>query len=376
MSTLLGDLKPVYVVGIGWHRYQAASDTSHVELALKAARDALDDAGISWHDIEDVYLGTARLGMAPGRDIIKHLGAHGQSLVHIDNASASGSAAFRHGCITVAAGMADVAMVLGVDKLTPLFRQSTGVDTIAGDAIQPFTHFALLTNEYVQRFGIKPEDIALVALKNHNNGALNPNAHRQQERTLDEILEGRKVSGDLTVLQCCPVGEGGAAVIVASEEGIQRLGIDPGRAVRVASSAALSESTVSSDRQISVDGIRRALIDAQVPADQLDVIELHDGFPIEELHYAEASGICPEGHFVPLLKEGAFAIGGKCAVSPSGGLLAMGHPVGPTGVGQIGEITMQLRGEAGLRQQPNARTGLAHMVGLGAVCYAHVLVKP
>ena len=376
MTKLLGELKPVYVVGIGWHRYQAPSETSHVELGTKAMRDALADAGIDWSDIDDVYLGTARLGMAPGRDIIKHMGARGQSLVHIENASASGSAAFRHACISVAAGISDSAMVLGVDKVTPLFRQPTGVGELAGDAVQPFTHFALLTNEYVTRFGVTSEDTALVALKNHNNGALNPNAHRQKTRTLDEILGGRKVAGDLTVLQCCPVDEGAAAVIVASEDGIKQLGIDAGRAIRVASSAALSETTTSSDRDISVHGIRRALADAQIAADKLDIIELHDGFPIEELHYAEASGVCPEGHFIPLLKEGAFAIGGKCAVSASGGLLAMGHPVGPTGVGQIGEITMQLRGEAGARQQPDARLGLAHMVGLGAVCYAHVLAKP
>lgn len=376
MAKLIGDLRPVFVVGIGWHRYQGATATSHVELGTKAMRDALSDAGITWSEIDDIYLGTARLGMAPGRDIVKHMGALGQSLVHIENASASGSAAFRHGCISVAAGMSDAAMILGVDKLTPLFRQPTGVASLAGDAIQPFTHFALLTNQYVTRFGILPEDIARVALKNHNNGAMNPNAHRQQRRTLDEILQGRRVSGDLTVLQCCPVGEGAAAVVIASEEGIRRLGIDASRAIRVASSAALSESVNSSDKGISVNGIQRALNDAQIAATDLDVIELHDGFPIEELHYAEASGVCPEGHFVPMLKEGAFEIGGRCAVSPSGGLLAMGHPVGPTGVGQIGEITMQLRGEAGVRQHQGAKLGLAHMVGLGAVCYAHVLVKP
>ncbi len=105
------------------------------------------------------------------------------------------------------------------------------------------------------------------------------------------------------------------------------------------------------------------------------MLELHDAFAIEELLYAEGAGVCPVGQFVPQLKEGAFDIGGRCAISPSGGLIAMGHPIGPTGLGQIGEITKQLRGEAGARQHKNARTGLAHMVGVGAVCYAHVLRK-
>jgi acetyl-CoA acetyltransferase len=111
------------------------------------------------------------------------------------------------------------------------------------------------------------------------------------------------------------------------------------------------------------------------PAD-LDIVELHDAFTIEELHYIEAIGICKPGEAVRLLKDGAFNIGGQCAISPSGGLIAMGHPIGPTGAGQIGEITLQLRGEAGSRQHKTAKHGLAHMVGLGAVCYAHVLERP
>ena len=108
---------------------------------------------------------------------------------------------------------------------------------------------------------------------------------------------------------------------------------------------------------------------------ELDVIELHDAFAIEELLYAEGAGVCAAGEFVPLLNEGAFDIGGRCAISPSGGLIAMGHPIGPTGIGQIGEITRQLRGEAGSRQHKGARAGLAHMVGVGAVCYAHILKR-
>jgi acetyl-CoA acetyltransferase len=105
-------------------------------------------------------------------------------------------------------------------------------------------------------------------------------------------------------------------------------------------------------------------------------MEVHDAFTIEELLYVEAAGLCSEGTAVHWLKDGLFNIGGECAVSPSGGLIAMGHPIGPTGVGQIAEITLQLRGEAERRQQKGARTGLAHMVGLGSVCYAHVLRRP
>jgi acetyl-CoA acetyltransferase len=108
----------------------------------------------------------------------------------------------------------------------------------------------------------------------------------------------------------------------------------------------------------------------------VDLFELHDAFTIEEAQYVEAAGICQPGKYFALLRQGAFDIGGQCAVSPSGGLIAMGHPIGPTGVGQIGELALQLRGAAGARQHPGARVGLAHLVGLGGVGYAHVLVRP
>lgn len=381
MVKILKDLRPVYVVGVGWHRYQPLSETPYVMLGLPAIRAALADAGIAWPDVESSYIGTGLLGMAAGRAMLKHLGTTGRPLVHIENASASGSAAFRHACIEVASGMADVSLAIGVDKPGPIQRAftKTGIANLADDAIVPFTHFALLTDEYAHRHGVTPQDVALVAVKNHRNGSLNPNAHRQQERSLDEILGGRPVSGTLTALQCCPVGEGAAAVIIASEDGIKRLGIDPARAIRVTAASASSESAgahATADAAITKDTIADALKQAQLAPKDVDVLELHDAFAIEELHYVEAMGVCKPGEAIHLLKEGAFDIGGQMAVSPSGGLIAMGHPIGPTGVGQIGEIAMQLRGEAGKRQHKGAKVGLAHMVGLGAVCYVHVLQRP
>ncbi len=381
MAKFLKDLRPIYVVGVGWHRYQPLSETPYVMLGLPAIRQALTDAGIAWPDVESSYIGTGLLGMAAGRAMLKHLGATGRPLVHIENASASGSSAFRHACIEVAAGLADVSLALGIDKPGPTQRAwtKTGIVNLADDAIVPFTHFALLTNEYAHKHGVKPEDVALVAVKNHRNGALNPNAHRQQVRTLDEILAGKPVSGTLTTLQCCPVGEGAAAVIIASEDAIKRLNIDPSRAIRITASAASSEGAgahATADAAITKDTIADALKQASLAPKDVDVLELHDAFTVEELHYVEAMGVCQPGQAIHLLKEGAFDIGGQMAVSTSGGLIAMGHPIGPTGVGQIGEITLQLRGEAGARQHKGARTGLAHMVGVGAVCVVHVLQRP
>jgi acetyl-CoA acetyltransferase len=380
VSKLLRELRPVFVIGIGWHRYQHESSTSYVELGLKAIRDALVDAKMEWPSIESSYVANARLGMAAGRAMLKHLGATGRPLVHVENASASGSAAFRMACIEVASGISDAVLAVGVDKVNPTPRAfaKSGIKNLADDAIAPFTHFALLTNEYMSRHNVSAEDIARVAFKNHRNAANNPNAQRQKERTLDEILSGKPISGSLTTLQCCPVGEGAAAVIVVSEEAIRTLNLDATRAIRVASSVARSErpgASSDADATLTREAIAAALVEAQVGARELDVLEVHDAFSIEELLYIEAAGLCSEGTAANSLKAGEFDIGGRCAVSASGGLIGMGHPIGPTGIGQIAEISLQLRGEARIRQQPDAAVGLAHMVGLGSVCYAHVLTR-
>ena len=381
MARPLNALRPVYVVGIGMHRYQFLSETTYIDLGLTAVRGALEDAKLSFREIESAYVGRALLPMAAGRPILRHLGATGIPIVHVENASASGSAAFRHAAIEVASGLTDVSLALGVDKPAPVGRAEAlaKIGNLADDAIAPFTHFALLGDQYASRYGISSDDIARVALKNHRNGAKNPFAQHQKERTLEEILDGKKIAGNLTSLQCTPIGEGAAAVIVASEEGIKRLGIDASRAVRVVASAARSQRVYDNatryDALLTEETAKIAFKDAGIAPKDLDIVELHDAFTVEEVEYVEAMGLCRDGEAVHLLKDGVWDIGGRCAVSPSGGLIAMGHPIGPTGLGQIAEITRQLRGEAGQRQHANARFGLAHMVGVGAVCYVHILQK-
>jgi acetyl-CoA acetyltransferase len=379
MARALKDLRPVYVVGIGLHRYQFLSDTTYIDLGLTAVREALTDAKLAWAAVQSAYVGRALLPMACGRPILRHLGATGIPIVHVENASASGSTAFRHACIEIASGLNDVSLVLGVDKPMPIARSEplVGIGNLADDAIAPFTHFAMLGDQYSSKYGVNSEDFALVAVKNHRNGSRNPYAQHQKERSLEEILGGKRISGTLTSLQCTPVGEGAAAVIVASEDAIRSLGLAAKRAIRVASSAGRSqrvyENATRYDAMLTEETAKIALSEAGRTAKDLDVVELHDAFTVEEVEYVEAMGLCNDGQAVHALKEGAFDIGGRCAVSPSGGLISMGHPIGPTGVGQIAEIVRQLRREAGQRQQPNAKVGLAHMVGVGAVCYVHVL---
>ncbi|WZH51008.1 MAG: thiolase family protein [Nocardioides alkalitolerans] len=381
MTLTLSDLRPVYVVGIGLHRFQRPTDTSFVELGLTAVRAALADAGVPWESVEAAYTGSTRLGMAVSRPMLRHLGVTGIPMTQVENASASSSSAFRLAVRDVAAGFADVTLAMGVDKAATGLRAETltGIAPHDEGLTTPAVHFALLAEEYLRSRGAGAEDLARVAVKNHNNAADNPFAHRQQRRTVEEVLADRPIAGILTRLQCCPIGEGGSAVVVASEEGIRRLGIDPARAVRVLSSAQQSEQlygTRSYDAELTGATTQQALDEAGVAARDIDVIELHDAFAIEELQYLETMGIVPEGGAPSALRDGELAIGGRVAVSPSGGLLAMGHPIGPTGVAQIVEVTQQLRGEAGVRQQPGARHGLAHLVGVGAVCVVHVLAAP
>lgn len=378
MSNRLKDLRPIYVVGVGLHPYQKPSEKPYTTLGVTAVRAALADAGLAWSDVESAYTGTATTAMGMSRLMYRHLGATGIPMAQVENASASGSTAFRQACIEVAAGLSDVSIATGVDK--PLGanmpQRAAGIRDLAGSRVVPFTHFALLANRYMHDHGATPEQFAMVAVKNSRNGALNPNAQRQQARTLDEVLAPPQISGTLTKLQCCPVGEGAAAVIVASEDAIEHLGLDRSRAVRVLASASRSETVYRGenfDAALTRQTTDQALAEADLQPTDLDVVELHDAFTVEELLYVEAMGLCGEGEAAARLADGEFDIAGRVAVSTSGGLLSMGHPIGPTGAGQICEIVTQLRHEAGERQHPNARVGLAHMVGVGAVCVVHVL---
>ncbi len=382
MPRTLRDLRPVFVVGIGLHRYQRLSETPYVALGLAAIREALADAAVPWSAVESAYVGTALLGMAPGRPVLRHLGATGLAITQVENASASGSTAVRQAALEVGSGISDLSLALGVDKPPgrdlSLPRSDTGIRDLPGPFV-PATHFALLAEAYLGRTGATPDQLAAVALKNHRNGAHNPYAQRQQERSLEEI-RADPIAGVFTRLQCCPVGEGAAAVLVASEEAIEALGIDRRRAVRILSSVnrteRLYEAGDGADAALTTETMLDAHAQAGIRPEDLDVVELHDAFSIEELLYLDALELCEPGRAGAAIERGEFDIGGRCAVSASGGLLAMGHPIGPTGTGQVVEVTRQLRGEAGPRQQPDARYGLAHMVGIGAVCVVHVLEAP
>lgn len=379
MSQWIDGNEGVYVVGIGMHPYQFPSDMPYTHLGLTAVRAALADAGLDWKQVQSAYVGTTSIGMAAGRVMFRHLGSTGLAVTQVENASASGSFAFRQACMEISHGVSDVVLAMGVDKHGDGRRAANkdGLERLSDTATVPAVKFALMARSYLRDRGVGIEAMAKVAVKNHGNASLNPYAQFRKPRTLEQVLASPKVAGELTVQQCCPRGEGAAAVLLVSGRALRRMNIDPQRCVRVRASAVGSEVDERVYGQGAIDLVRgtaeAALAQAGIAPTKLDLLELHDAFSVEELLYSEAVGVCAAGEGAAYLERGDSRIGGRCAINASGGLIGMGHPLGPTGIGQIAEITRQIRGESEGRQHPNARWGMAHMIGLGSVAVAHVL---
>ncbi len=374
-------MRDVFIVGAGIDAYRPASDRAYADIGLPAIRMALTDAGVAWGGVESTFVSTALLGVAVGRPMLRHLGINAAPIVHVENASASGSSAIGLARDKIAAGLADVVLVVGVDKpaMLPTGQELVGDGAWPGPAAPPIILFALMAERLSREYGWTREDLARVAAKNHANASLNPAAQSKRPVSQADILAAPPIAGMLTKFECCPVGEGGAAVVLASSDAIARLGLDRDRAVRIAASVSVTEVHNGGDELAEIEITRQAtdevLDRAGLHIDDIDLVELHDAFSIEELAYLDAMGISAPGRVAKDARAGHFDIGGRCAVSASGGLIGMGHPVGPTGIGQVVEMVRQMRGEAGSRQHTRTRAGLVHMVGLGAVCVMHVLTR-
>jgi acetyl-CoA acetyltransferase len=312
--------------------------------------------------------------------MFNHLGSTGLACTQVENASASGSSAFQMAVHEVALGRRDVALAVGVDKYGDQVRavSKEAVNRLADTAAIPLVKYAIMAEYLSKEKGLTGADLAMVASKNAPNASKHPFAQFQKPRTVEQVLAANTVAGTTTSLMCCPRGEGAAAAIVCSEEAIRRLGISA-EPIRVTASALQSEKPQVGREIPSVtlaqEVTEKVYAEAGITADDLDCVELHDAFAIEEILYTETFGLAPKGAGQHFLREGGSAIGGKCCVNSSGGLIGQGHPLGPTGIGQIHEIVNQLRGRNGVRQQPDAKIGMAHMIGLGSIAIAHILQK-
>ena len=369
------------VAGIGMVRFDRYPDRPGAHLARDAGLLALRDAGITLADVDEAFVGYIQPAAMLGITAMKELGLTGLPVTHIENASATGLVAFREAAWAVASGRAEVAMALAFDKMTDMTRNAasrgTGRDRL-DSTILPAAYFALWAQRRMHDHGTRPEHFAAIAAKNWNHGALNPLSHRRPDHTVtvEEVMASQMVAEPLTAMMACPADDGAACAIVASTDWVRRHQPDR-RVVRPVSSALQSEAyspghtflgPVVGPATMSRTTAQQAYDEAGLGPDDIDLALCHDAFANEELEYYELLGFCAEGEGERLLDSGATALGGRIPFNTDGGLIARGHPGGPTGLAMVHEIVTQLRGEAGTRQVPGARRALAHLVGGGSVC--------
>jgi acetyl-CoA acetyltransferase len=371
-------MREVAVVGIGSTRFGRLPDAI-TRLGAAAARDALFDAGISASHVEVAYCGYSLTGLISGQECgagqltLRDVGIVGIPVTRVENACSSGSCAFREAWMAVSSGAYDVALALGMEKMTDCeTSRAMEVLSCASDtqleSSQGLTFpgvFGMIARRHSYEFGTTREQIAAVAIKNHRYGAANPKAHFQMEIGLEDVLASRMVADPLRLLDCGPMSDGAAAAVLVSANRLKSL--TNARPVWVASSAQTSGSYDArapiTGFDLTVRAAKQAYERAGIGPENIDLAEVHDCFTIAEIIHSEDLGFCQKGEGGRLVESGATEVTGKIPINVSGGLKAKGHPVGATGLGQIAEIVAQLRGGAGPRQVPQARTGLAHCMG-------------
>jgi benzoylsuccinyl-CoA thiolase BbsB subunit len=369
-------MSQAYIVGAAMIPMGKHRESSYSGLALPAVLNALAAAGLAPAEVQAVVCGHAFGGMLTGQRIVKEMGIGGVPVTNIDNACSGGATALHQAWKDVQNGRHEVVLVIGVDKLTqfgggtlPLVLEDPEVQQ---GMVMPAL-YAMRARRYLHERGATPSDLAAVSVKARRHGAKNPYAQFRKEVSIDEVLNSRFIAEPLTLLQCCPTGDGAAAVLVVSEAVRKRLARP---AVRIAASILHSGQMTTGFRdmlrpEITYHSARDAYEAAGIGAADVDVVELHDAFTIAELVYYEALGLCAPGESADYLKAGKTTYGGDVVVNPSGGLLSKGHPVGASGVAQAVEMYWQLTGQAGARQVEKARIGLSHVTGGGIAGLDH-----
>jgi acetyl-CoA acetyltransferase len=369
-------LREVSVIGVGVSRFGKQPEISIADLAQAPILDALDDAGLACKQVQAAYCGSVFGGSCLGQKILKGIGISTIPILNVENACSSGSSAFREAWLAIASGMVDVALAFGVDKLTALgggaYPLSDDIEADQG-VLMPAV-YAMRARRHMMEYGTTIEQLAKIAVKNHRNSMHNPHAQYRREYTLEEVLNSRMIADPLSILHCCPSGDGAAAVVLAATEATHGFS---GKPVKVRASVLQSGLFKNDFRDmtksdLSYHSAAAAYEMAGLGPKDIDVAEVHDAFTIGELMYYEALGFCAPGEGGRLIDEGVTEITGRIPVNPSGGLLSKGHPVGATGVAQIVEIVSQLRGNCGTRQVPGAKIGLTHCTGGGVAGFDHI----
>lgn len=383
-------MRPVAVVGIGKTPFGAFADRDLRSLAREAVVRCLEDAHARPEQVEAFFLGNFAGPSFVGQShlapyIAQACGLTGIPATRFEAACASSGAAFHHGVMAVAAGIWDVVLVAGVEKMTSessarVAQILASAGDLAGEIRAGATFpalFAMIARRHMHQYGTTREHLAQVAVKNHSNGARNPFAHMRKIVTLETVLAARPVAEPLTVYDCSLISDGAAAVLIAPLERAAEFTSHPARVLAVAQTsdriALEDKEDITTFRAVKRAAEKAYRMAGVGPAD-IEFAEVHDCFTIAEIMAIEDLGFVAKGEGGPFTASGATALDGRIPVNPSGGLKSKGHPVGATGAAQICDVVEQLRGEAGERQLERHALGLAqNLGGSGATAVVSIL---
>uniref|UniRef100_A0A0V0G3U7 Sterol carrier protein 2 n=1 Tax=Triatoma dimidiata TaxID=72491 RepID=A0A0V0G3U7_TRIDM len=380
----------VYAVGVGMTKFYkpGKSGKDYPELAKEAVMKALEDARINHDDVKSCCVGYVYGDSTCGQRAIYEVGMTGVPIYNVNNNCSSGSTALMMAKQIVESGSADCVLALGFEKMergsltskfhdrtNPIDKHVEALSELVDMDASPITAqmFGNAGKEHMELYGTKPEHLAKIAYKNHKHSTNNPYSQFQEEYSLDDILRSPTVFGPLTKLQCCPTSDGAAAAILASEEFVFRHGLQD-IAVEILGMEMVTDlpSTFHDKSCMKIVGYDmtktaadRLFSSTGRKPDEVDVVELHDCFSVNELITYEALGLCPPGCAGEFIDSGNNTYGGRVVINPSGGLISKGHPLGATGLAQCAELCWQLRGESGRRQVSEAKLALQHNIGLG-----------
>ena len=372
----------VAIIGMGCTKFGENWDKSAQDMMVDAAYEAYEDAGIEPKDVQAAWLGTVGSGEV-GNFLAVPLRLQYIPVTRVENRCATGTDAFRNAAYSVAAGVYDIVLALGIEKLKDAGFGGLGGLTMAG--VHPVLGgigggaspmFAQVAVRYFHQYGIDPAEgkktIGQISVKSHHNGSMNPKAHFQREVTLEQVLNAPMISWPLGLFDCCPVTDGSAAAIICTPEIAKSL--RPKGDYLLVKSLQLATGPGEHAGNDNYDmthfeetcrAVQRAYEEAGIkdPLNELSMVELHDCFSITELVTYEDLGLCPRGKAKDYVEAGTFTLEGQLPVQPDGGLKSFGHPLGASGIRMLYEIYLQNQGKAGARQLKNPGLGLTHNLG-------------
>jgi acetyl-CoA C-acetyltransferase len=381
-------LRDVAIIGVSQTKFGELWDKSFRDLIVEAGIKAIEDADVEGDELGAMYVGNMSAGLFVQQEHIASLIADHSGLApipcaRVEAACASGGLALRNGIMAVASGYHDMVISAGVEKMTDVVDPTPAIATASDqewEAQQGVTFpslYAMMAKRHMYEYGTTREQLAMVSVINHKNGAKNPLAQFPMEISVDAVLNSSIVADPLRLLDCSPVSDGAAAVILCPAEDAKKYTDTP---IYVKASAQASGTIALHDRKdlttidSTVHASRNAYKMAGIGPKDIDLVEVHDCFSINGLLAVEDLGFVEKGKGGIAIEEGMTELDGKIPVNPSGGLKARGHPLGATGIAQAAEIVWQLRGEAGKRQVDGAQIGMTHNIGgTGGTAAVHIL---